>query len=505
MIPAYGGGEHYTSLWTTESWTIHLPGLSFDEDMLLNHLLRQLHARTPRNILRESYYDGRRAVQQVGTIIPPQYYNLGLTLGWSAKAVDALAQRTNLDRFVWTDGDLNSLGFRDVWEQNYFGAESNAAFVASLIHGVAFLINTNGTSDEPDSLIHIKDGLSATGDYNPRTRRMDNLLSITGWCPESKAPTELALYLDGETITAVRDGGEWFVDRVQHPYGVPVEALVYRPQVRRPFGTSRISRPVMAIHDQAIRTLIRMEGHADVFSYPELWMLGADEGVFRNADGSVKPSWQVMLGRIKGVPDDPDADPQLARADIKQFQAHSPQPHIDLFQQHANNFSGQTSIPVTELGVQARTNTTTADGTDAADRALVRTAEDAMSNWAPALRRAMTRALAIQNGLTAVPAEWQTIDTKWRNPEYLSQSAVADAGMKKLAAVPWLAETEVGLELLGLDDQQIARAMSEKRRAVGTATVMRSALDALKQQQALPAAPDVAAAVTEPTANVPSN
>jgi hypothetical protein len=263
---------------------------------------------------------------------------------------------------------------------------------------------------------------------------------------------------------------------------VPVEALSYKPSPRRPFGYSRISRPVMSIHDQAIRTLVRMEGHADIFSYPEMWMLGADEKIFRNPDGSLKPSWQVMLGRIKGVPDDPDADPALARADIKQFQAHSPQPHIDLFQQHANNFSGQTSIPVTELGVQARTNTTTADGTDAADRALVRAANEAMRYWTPALNRAMRRALAIQNELTSVPREWQTIAAKWQSPEYVTASAQADAGMKLIAAVPWLADTEVGLELMGLDDQQIARAMSEKRRAMGSATVARAALDALKQQ-----------------------
>jgi hypothetical protein len=37
--------------------------------------------------------------------------------------------------------------------------------------------------------------------------------------------------------------------------------------------------------------------------------------------------------------------------------------------------------------------------------------------------------------------------------------------------VPWLAETEVGLELLGLDEQQIRRAMADKRRAAGRAVV----------------------------------
>jgi hypothetical protein len=45
--------------------------------------------------------------------------------------------------------------------------------------------------------------------------------------------------------------------------------------------------------------------------------------------------------------------------------------------------------------------------------------------------------------------------------------------MKLITAVPWLADTEVGLELLGLDEQQIARAMSEKRRASVTTLLQR--------------------------------
>jgi hypothetical protein len=58
--------------------------------------------------------------------------------------------------------------------------------------------------------------------------------------------------------------------------------------------------------------------------------------------------------------------------------------------------------------------------------------------------------------------------------------------MKQLTAVPWLAETTVGLELLGLSDQQITQAMSEKRRTVGSTTVMRSALEAIQQMRPTP-------------------
>jgi hypothetical protein len=35
-----------------------------------------------------------------GGIVPEQYYRLGLVLGWSAKAVDALGRRCNLASMV---------------------------------------------------------------------------------------------------------------------------------------------------------------------------------------------------------------------------------------------------------------------------------------------------------------------------------------------------------------------------------------------------------------------
>ncbi|TXG90303.1 phage portal protein [Rhodococcus rhodnii] len=441
---------------------VTLPNLTDDENDLLNHLFDQLAAKRSRNLLRAAYYDGKRAIQQVGSVIPPQYYRLGLVLGWSAKSVDILGRRCNLDGLVWPDGDLESLGASQVWDDNYFGAESSSAIISSLLHGVSFLVNTEGGEDEPPSLIHAKDALSATGDWNPRTRRMDNLLSVNS--RDDSGITSLTLYLDGETITAERDGGSrWKVDRSEHPWGVPAEPLVYKPRVGRPFGSSRISRTVMGLHDQALRTTIRMEGHADVFSFPEMWMLGADESIFVSEDGSPKPSWQVMLGRIKGIPDDEDAE--NPRADVKQFAAASPQPHIDMLKQHAQLFSGETSIPLTSLGVSDMSNPTSADSYVASREDLIAEAEGATDDWSPSFRRALIRALAIANGERGIPDEWRSIDTKWRSPVYLSRAAQADAGAKQLATVPWLAETAVGLELLGLDEQQVKRAMAEKRRA----------------------------------------
>lgn len=450
---------------------IRIPGLSDDEDRLLNRLLEQLDAHRERNNLRSAYYDGKRAIQQVGSVIPPQYYRLGLVLGWSAKAVDILARRCNLDGFVWPDGDLDSLGVSEVVDANFLFAEVSSAEVASLTHGVAFSVNTTGARGEPKSLIHFKDAANATGDWNGRVRRLDNLLSITSRDSDGN-PTGIALYLDGETLSSVKEAGAWSqVDRSEHDWGVPVEALPYQPSLIRPMGTSRISRPVMSLHDQATRTVIRMEGHMDVYSFPEMWMLGADNTMFKNADGSLKPVWQTMLARIKGIPDNDDAPESLARADVKQFPASDPKPHLDALKQQAQLFSGETSIPLTSLGVSDMSNPTSADSYIASREDLIAEAEGAMDDWSPGLRRSMARALAIQNGEKGIPAEWSTIAAKWRSPMYLSRAAQADAGMKQLTAVPWLADTDVGLELLGLSEQQIARAMAGKRKA-GVSTLM---------------------------------
>lgn len=468
----------------TSTERITLPKAPDDVNATLGRLFDQLAAKRRRNILRASYYDGKRAAKQVGTLIPPHYYHLGIVLGWSAKAVDTLALRCNSDGFVWPGGDLDSLGMGKVAEENQLGAEISSGMVSSLIHGVSFLVNTSGEGNEPESLIHAKDALSATGEWNDRRRHLDNLLSITGREKDGKV-TSFALYLDGITYTAEKSGGVWSWDASEHPWGVPVEALVYKPRVGRPFGMSRISRPVMSLNDQALRTVIRMEGHADVHSFPEMWMLGADGSHFKNPDGTQKVEWQVMLGRIKGLPDDEEAT--NPRADVKQFAASSPIGHIDMLKQQAQLFSGETSIPLSSLGVSDMSNPTSADSYIASREDLIAAAEGATDDWTPPLRRSVVRALAIAGGLDEVPEKWATIQPKWRSPLYLSRSAQADAGLKTLTAAPWLAETEVGLELLGLSEQQIERAMADRRRMGGSAALRQISQAAQATKTAQPA------------------
>jgi len=446
--------------------TIRIPELGDDTNDLLNGLNARLDDLAAKNVKLDASYDAERNLSRTfGGVVPEQYYRLGLVLGWSAKAVDALARRCNLDGMVWPDGDLDSLGYRELWDGNRLGAETDQGITSALIHGLAFVVAAQGEPGEPGGLVHYYSASNATGVRNSRTRRLENLLAVNER-DEDGSPSALTLYLDGRTVTASRDGGKWEVeDDAHHPFGVPAAPLVYRPRLNKPLGRTRLTRPVLGIQGAATRALVRLEGHMDVYAYPEFWLLGAGIDVFKNADGTTMSEMQRLLGRMKGIPDDQhEDDPALARADVKKFDASSPEPHLAAINAYSKLFARETGLPDSAVAITDFANPTSGESYDASQYELIAEAEGAVDEFDPALQRIVPMALAMQNGLSEVPPEWASITPKWRDPRYQTRAAMADAGQKQLAAVPRLAETEVGLELLGLSEQQIDRALADFRR-----------------------------------------
>lgn len=446
---------------------ITVPGLDAGLNARVNRLLAVLADRNRRNILRTSYYDGKRAARQITAVLPPAYNRLGLVLGWTSKAVDALNRRCHLNGFSWADGDLGSLGFNQAWDTNMLGSEVDQGLESSLVHGPSFVTTTAGGPGEPEVLWQFRDATQATGDWNARTRQLDNLLVITGY--HDDRVSQFVLYVPNRTVVCSKADGKWSVTSDQsHPWGVPADPLPYKPSLRRPLGRSRITRPMMGLQDAGVRELMRREGHMDVYSFPELWMLGADPSIFKNQDGTTKAQWQVMLGRIKGIPDDENAT--NPRADVKQMMAASPEPHHKDINALSKLFAREAALPESSVAISDISNPTSAESYDASQYELIAEAEGATDDWTPHLRRAMVRTLAMQNGLDGmdeVPDSWWSITPDWRDPRYVSRAAQADAGLKQLQALPWLADTSVATELVGLTAEQSRRALGDRRRSQG--------------------------------------
>ena len=458
--------------------SITITDLTVGEQSTLNELLKQLADKTPRNLLRAAYYDGKNAVRDLGISTPPNFQRIATVLGWSAKAVDILNRRCNLDGFVVPGATVDEFGMDDLWSDNYLDTEAPQAGVSSLIHSTAFLIATQGDTeaDEPKALITAKDALTGTGRWNRRQRRLDAFLSIIDSDEDAK-PTEMVMYLDRLNVTMTKTQGTWSVERREHKFDVPVEPLVYQPRLSRPFGSSRISRAVMSLHDSAIRTVIRSEVSAELYSVPQRVLLGADESASKNSDGSIKTAWQAIIGRIWAIPDDEDS--ATPRADIKEFSQGSQAPHVAQLRAWAQLFAGETSIPISSLGISTEANPASAEAYYASREDLISEAEGTTDGWTPAWRRTAIRGLQMLNDWETVPDEVQKIRPKWRSPATPSRAAAADAAAKTIDKFPWLAESELGLELYGFDQSFIDRAMAEKRRQNGrqSLTEIRAAIE----------------------------
>lgn len=454
----------------SETQRISVADLEHSEQNALDELIMQWRAKRPRNALRAAFYDMKNATNVLmSSNAPVAVKRRKFVLGWSATAVDKLARRCNLEDFYDRNGnDLGSLGLDDVIRANRLTSEVNQTGVSGLVQAVAWLITTQGDTEagEPPVLIHGRDALTGTGMWDPRRRALRSFLSLTDFDQRGE-PTAMVMYLPNLNVTMTKREGRWDVERREHVYGVPVDPMRYKPRIGRAFGSSRLTRAVMSIHEQALAAMIRADVNGEAYSLPRYALLGATEEAFQNADGSPKPTWQAAWDVIWAIGDDEGAeDPRLARADIKQFHGQSPEPQNAHLRMLAQIFSGETGIPIGELGIIGDSNPTSYEALVASRDDIIATAEQTTDDWSPDVASAAYRALSMLND--RLPANLD-IAPRWRPPQYVSRAAAADAGSKVLDKAPWLSDSEVGLELLGLSRDQITRALNDRRRAAGAA------------------------------------
>lgn len=453
-------------------------GMSDDDAAELAYLVRCWKAALPRNLVRAARYDGKNAVRDLGIATPPQLRQLAQVLGWPAKAVDMLNARCALDGFSLPGADLGATALPEVWEANRMALGLRQAQASCLTHSPAYVVVTRGdvSAGEPEVLVTMRDALTGFGRWNSRTRALDSFLSISK--VEDERPTEMVLYLKDRSIRVWLENGQWKDDETPNDLGVPVEVLTFGSDLRRDFGRSRITRAVMSLHDSALRTMRRGEITAEWYSRPQAVLLGASEKSFGG-----KNTWQVLLGAIWGIADDEDME--NPRPELKQLSAAPQTPHTEQLRMFAQMFAAEASIPVASLGIVSDSNPVSADAYVASREDLIAAAEGATLEWTVPVKRIGQRIIRASGGMrTAADVEaMRHLSPRWRSPIFTSRAQAADAGLKQLQAVPWLGETDIGLELLGLSDDQITRALAERDRATARLTARELARAASRGQQ----------------------
>lgn len=454
--------------------SVAVANLSAADLDVLRSLVNQWAAKTRRNLLRQKYYDGKNALRDLGISIPPQLKSVETVVGWPAKAVDALAHRIVFDGFVLPGDQEDPYGLTAVFAENNMAVELPQAITSALTHSLVFVSTTHGdvASGEPEVLVQARSALYGTGLWDRRRRGLSSFLSIVD-VSEAGMPVEMVLYLPERVGHIARTpGGRWLVEWRPNPVGrVLVEPLIYRPDLDRPFGRSRVSRPVMSITDEAVRTVLRTEVSAEFYTAPQRYALGLDDDAFEGG----KPGWEAVLGRLFTVSKDEDGDVPT----VGEFRQMSMQPHTDMLRSIAARFAAETSLPLSSLGI-VQDNPASAEAIFAAKEDLVIEAQDAGQTFGAGLVRVGQNVVLLRDGLDRVPDELRGLQANWQNPATPSVVSAADAVVKQVSAVPWLAESPLILKRMGYTQAEIVQLLADKRRAQGAASL--AALIAAGQQ-----------------------
>ena len=446
-------------------------GLNFATQAILDELVMQWAWKLPRNIERMIYLDAKNKLDDLGVSLPPTLVDkLDVVVGWPEKAVYEVANRIVFEQLQTPDGSDDPFELKRTLRDNRFAIEFPEAVASSLAQSCAFVSTTPGdvSRGEPAALIMFHSALWATGIWDRRRRGLKAGLLISDTDSQG-LPIELTIMLPTEHVICTK-GANWYVSAVvPHALGrAPMEVLPFRPTTDRPFGRSRIDRTVISLTNRAVRAGARLEVHSELFTTMKLLLMGADEDTFKDANGKPVPFWSFFLGRLNYLSKDEDGDtPKL-----EQIAAESPEPHIAIARQLGSQFSGHTGVPLSALGIS--TDNPESEGAKrVGDLSIVGDVEKQHLIYGDALIRSFENAIMIRDGLSQPPDGILDLSIKWRRADRPTLASLADAGAKQVTAIPDLSNTEVGMEMVGMDPDQIARAQAELRRKQGSALVDR--------------------------------
>ena len=434
---------------------------------LLGDLVDELHEHSSRNRLKRRYYDGRVTVAEcnIGIAIPQSVASLEMACSWPEKAVTVLKDRSRFDGFVTRGGGSSELLDRIV-RDNALISQYGRACGDELMHGVVFP-TFSATKRGSRVSVRFHSGETATAFWDGGTQRVSAGLAImqtarTG--SGSRVPSVVNMYTDDAVWVIVREeggGATWRAVEFSHAMGRPLMMAMSSESdtTSRPFGRSRISRPVRDLTRGYIRTMALATIALEFATSPQKYLLGITDEQY---DALISEKFRTYAGSLLLATRDENGEMpqfgQLAQGTIA--------PHVEMLRMLATQFASVTSLSVTDTGVVNDANPTSADALDASNEKLIIRAQNLNRENGDALYQMalMAQAIAGNKSLRDLTDEELDVMPHFMNPAMPSQASTADAAVKIASADPSFAGTQVFYEMLGFDAPTIARIDGERRR-----------------------------------------
>lgn len=405
-------------------------------DANLGYLIGVLNKKRRRIKTRYRYYEMKEGIQEFGDILPPSYRWMSACLGWSAKAVDTLADRLSFYSF---DNDFYGIG--ELYRENNQDILIDSLMLSALICSCSFVYITKDATTNEVKMMSI-DGGDATGILDPQTYFLTEGYAVLERDKNDKPILE-AYFVPGYTY--------YYEPGVDEPIhieetGLTIPTLIpiiYRPDAKRRFGHSRISRACMGIQQGAMRTLKRSEISADFYSFPQRYILGTSQ------DAEPMDKWRATMSSFLEITKDSDGDKPV----MGQFSQQSMTPYVDQMRMFASLFAAETGLTVDDLGFVSD-NPSSSEAIKAAHENLRLTARKAQRNFSTGLLNAGFVAASYRDNYQFERYELSRTVTRWNpvfEPDFSALSSIGDGVIKLNQAVPGYMDRNNIRDLTGIE------------------------------------------------------
>ena len=375
------------------------------------YLQRKLEMKRVRVLLRYAFYEQKQNAKDFGISTPEGLEWFQAVNGWCTKAVDGLADRLQFDGF-----ENDNFMMQDMFNMNNPDIIFDSSILNALITSCSFFYISRGEDGNPR--IQVIDGGNATGIIDDFTNLLTEGYAVLSR-DEFDNPKTYAYFQRGETW--VYEVGK--KDPIAYEStGADFAALVpviYKPDARRPFGHSRISRACMNIALSAMRTVKRSEIAAEFYSFPQKYATGLSQ------DAEVMDSWKAtMSAMLSFTRDDEGNSPTLG-----QFQ------QLKAF---ASMFAGETGLTMDDLGFNTQ-NPSSAEAIKASHETLRLMASKAQRSFGTSFVNAGYIAACLRDGIAYKRSEVFKTRAEWLpvfEPDAAMLSSIGDGIIKLNQAMP---------------------------------------------------------------------
>lgn len=443
-------------------------GLTNEEQTNLIELSQAYNYHQSRNATKDKYYEGHITLNDVniGIALPNGLSKLSVGCSWGQKAVDVLAARSMFDGFVGTNGVSSSV-VNGIIESNQFVAQYTKACRDELKYGCVFA--TLSADADVGCKIRFHSPATAAALWNGAQGRIDCGIAIIDTMRDEKdkdkwRPHIVNLYTDDAVIVLTAVNNRWTAQRHPHKMGRPLmEAMTWNATSNKPFGRSRLKRPIRAMIDDYVRIVANATIALEFDTTPQKYLLGVTDEQY---DAVISDKFKQYAGSLLVATMNPETGSNPVFGQLTQG---SLSPHVEKMRMTATQFSAATGLTVTDVGVINDANPTSSDAILAQSQTLVLMAQQLNAGNGDALKTIalMAQAIARNVTLSELTDEERGIIAHFKNPAMPSVAVTADAAIKIASARQEFASTDTFLEMIGFDQADIRRIRAQEQRVRG--------------------------------------